>query len=129
MNQVAKLKSMLFMVCLLLAVIHLGQVQAFQSGRPQTPAPPTFPPDQARQTPAPALPVNGTRWEYRMVNGLSGNGGIGQYVVRKNSGRALELEEEINALSAQGFEVQSITPLDLQGSTLGLSVLLKRPKP
>lgn len=129
MNRNAKLKSLLTVISLLLAGTLLSQVQAFQSGRPQTPTPPTFPPDQTRQTSAPALPITGGKWEYRIVNGISGNSGIGQYLVHKNSGRTIELEEEINALSTQGFEVQSITPLDVQGTTLGLSVLLRRPKP
>lgn len=124
MNQVAKLKPMAFVICLLLVGMALGHAQAFQSGRPQTPTPPTFPSDQTRQAPTPSPLMGSARWEYRIVYA---GGGVPLYV-SKPSGRYIELEEELNALGTQGFEVHSVTPTEGQGATVGLSVLLKRPK-
>lgn len=132
LNRQSKLTVSFLGFGFLLAGVLLIQAQTFrqaQSGRPQTPTPPTFPSDPARQT-ATSAPASGSPiWEYRIVQGVTTGNGLNQYVVLKPSGRTVQLEEEINAFGALGFEVHSFTPLEAQGTTVGLSVLLKRVKP
>lgn len=132
LHRQSKLTISLFGFCFLLAAVMLIQAQTFrlaQSGRPQTPTPPTFPSDPARPPAIPATASSGLKWEYRIVLGSSTGNALNQYVVHKPSGNTVQLEDEINALGALGFEVHSFTPLEAQGTTAGLSVLLKRVKP